>query len=560
MDNKQREELFGFSIEPPKKDKPIESPVPVQLDDGTELPVGGRVGYMYEGDQKARTEQNLISQYRDIALYPEADNAIDDIVNEAFTTVYERPSVSIRLDMLQINEKIRKVIREEFKETLHLLRFQRKSYDIFRQWYVDGRLYYQVIIDEKNPRSGIRELRPMDAAKTKRNVIPEYKKDERTQVPILTKVEEYFEYSFEKSTGTLQKNAVKLSKDSVIFCPSGLVDRNRGMIIGYMDKAIKPFNNLRAMEDALIVYRIARAPERRIFYVDVGEMPKIKAEQYLRDMMNRYRNKIDYNPTTGEIRDGRKFMSMLEDFWLPRRAGSNGTQIDTLPGGTNLSDLDDVQYFKDKLYQSLNVPISRMNQGEPYQLGRSSDIGRDEVKFSKFVKRLRRQFSELFNEILRVQLILKGVCTAKEFEEMRQYIGYDFLQDTYFEELKAVEVLNDQVALLSQMQPFVGQYFSVQYIRKVVLGQTEEDIARMDEEIMDEIAMGIIRDQEEMDGGIEPPADPMMDEEDPEMAAENLNPTFGGVKLLESVQEEQINNTDEEYEQLMESIRNELNQ
>lgn len=496
---KQTEELFGFSIVPSKKDKPAVSPVPTQLDDGTELPVGGRVGYMYEGDQKARTEQNLIGQYRDIAQYPEADNAIDDIVNEAFTTVYERSSVSIRLDLLQINEKIKKVIREEFKQALHLLRFQKKSYDIFRQWYVDGRLYYQVIIDEKNPRGGIVELRPMDAVKTKRNVLPEYTKDPRTGVPILTKVNEFFEYSFEK-TGSHQ-SAVKLSKDSVIFCPSGLVDRNRGMIIGYMDKAIKPFNNLRAMEDALIVYRIARAPERRIFYVDVGEMPKIKAEQYLRDMMNRYRNKIDYNPTTGEIRDGRKFMSMLEDFWLPRRAGSNGTQIDTLPGGTNLSDLDDVQYFKDKLYQSLNVPISRMNQGEAYQLGRSADIGRDEVKFSKFVGRLRRQFSELFNEILRVQLVLKGVCTAKEFEEMRQYIGYDFLQDTYFEELKAVEVLNDQVALLAQVQPFVGQYFSVEYVRKVILGQTEEDISRIDKEIMNEISNGIIRDQEQMDFG-----------------------------------------------------------
>jgi hypothetical protein len=340
----------------------------------------------------------------------------------------------------------------------------------------------------------------MDAAKTKRNVIPEYAKDPRTGVPMLTKINEYFEYSFDKNSN--QQSAVKLSKDSVVFCPSGLVDRNRGMIIGYMDKAIKPFNNLRAMEDALIVYRIARAPERRIFYVDVGEMPKIKAEQYLRDMMNRYKNKIDYNPNTGEIRDGRKFMSMLEDFWLPRRAGSNGTQIDTLPGGTNLSDLDDVQYFKDKLYQSLNVPISRMNQGEAYQLGRSADIGRDEVKFSKFVKRLRRQFSELFNEILRVQLVLKGVCTAKEFEEMRQYIGYDFLQDTYFEELKAVEVLNDQVALLASMQPFVGQYFSVEYIRKVVLGQTEEDISRMDTEIMNEISQGIIKDQSEMEGQV----------------------------------------------------------
>lgn len=539
---KQTEELFGFSIDVPKKDKPPVSPVPHQLGDGTELPIGGRVGYLYEGDQKARTEQNLISQYRDVSQYPEADNAIDDIVNEAFTTVYERPSVSIRLDLLEINDRIKKIIREEFKTALHLLKFQRKSYDIFRQWYIDGRLYYQIIIDEKNPRNGISELRPMDAVKVKRSVIPEYTKDERTGAPLLTKVEEYYEYMYDPR----QQNATaKLAKDSVIFCPSGLVDRNRSMIIGYLDKAIKPFNNLRAMEDALIVYRIARAPERRIFYVDVGEMPKIKAEQYLRDMMNRYRNKIDYNPTTGQIRDGRKFMNMLEDFWLPRRAGANGTQIDTLPGGQNLSDLGDVQYFKDKLYQSLNVPISRMNQGEAYQLGRSADIGRDEVKFSKFVKRLRRQFSEVFNEILRVQLILKGVCTAKEFEEMRQYISYDFLQDTYFEELKAVEVLNDQVSLLAAAHPFVGQYFSVKYLRKVVLGQTEEDIARMDEEIMDEIAQGIIKDQEEMDGASEDI--PMQGQ--PTVASEDFN---------EEAPADEINIIDADYQRIMENIRNEL--
>lgn len=551
----EREELFGFEIVQPKKDKAVASPVPSQLDDGTELPVGGRIGYIYEGDQKARTEQSKISQYRDIALYPEADAAIDDIVNEAFTTTYERPSVSIRLDLLNINERIKKIIRDEFKTALHLLKFNKKSYDIFRQWYIDGRLYYQIIIDEKNPKEGIRELRPIDAAKVARKVIPEYKKDDRTGVPMLIKVNEYFEYSYDGNS----QNTVKLSKDSVVFCPSGLVDRNRSMIIGYMDKAIKPFNNLRAMEDALIVYRIARAPERRIFYVDVGQMPKIKAEQYLRDMMNRYRNKIDYNPSTGEIRDGRKFMSMLEDFWLPRRDGSTGTQIDTLPGGQNLSDLGDVQYFKDKLYQSLNVPISRMNQDNAFQLGRAADIGRDEVKFSKFVKRLRRQFSELFNEILRVQLILKGVCTAKEFEEMRQYIGYDYLQDTYFEELKAVEVLNDQVSLLAAAHPFVGQYFSVQYLRKVVLGQTEEDIARIDAEIMDEIATGVVKSNDEMSGLPPEGLEEQLEDDISSMFDENKI-TYSGPALQLMNEGTAINNpVDEDYEKLMEQIRAELN-
>ena len=536
---KQSEELFGFEIVEPKKDKDLASPVPSQLDDGTDLPVGGRVSYLYDGDQKARTEQSLINQYRNIANYPEADSAIDDIVNEAFTTVYERPSVSIRLDLLNLNDRIKKIIVEEFKTALHLLRFQKKSYDIFRQWYVDGRLYYQVMIDEKNPREGIKELRPMDSVKTVRKVIPEYEKDPRTNTPLLKKVNEYFEYSYDGK----QQNNVKLSKDSVVFCPSGLVDRNKGMIIGYLDKAIKPFNNLRSMEDSLIVYRIARAPERRIFYVDVGQLPKIKAEQYLRDMMNRYRNKIDYNPANGEIRDQRKYMSMLEDFWLPRRDGSKGTEISTLPGGQNLSDLGDVEYFKQKLYESLDVPASRMNTGEPYQLGKSSEISRDEVKFSKFVKRLRRQFAELFNEILRVQLILKGVCTNAEFEEMRQYIGYDFLQDTYFEELKRVEVMNDQLNALTAAVPYVGQYFSMQQLRKTILGQTEEDIARIDNEIMQEIDQGIIRSQEEMDGGGVPPEEQMQES------------TMFTPELSES---NEINNN-EDYEQLMESIRNELN-
>ena len=537
----QRQELFGFEIV--NKEKENYSPIPQQLDDGTELPVGGVVGYVYDQDQKARTEQSRIAQYRDIAFYPEADAAIDDIVNEAFTTEHERPSVSIRLDLLNMDDRIKETIRSEFKEALHLLRFQKKSYDVFRQWYIDGRLYYQVIIDEKNPRKGIKELRAMDALKVKRNVIPEFEKDPRTGVPLLKKVEEFFEWTPDKNFNRGQ--SVKLSKDSVIFCPSGIVDRNRSMIVGYLDKAIKPFNNLRAMEDALIVYRIARAPERRIFYVDVGQMPKIKAEQYMRDMMNRYRNKIDYNPSTGEIRDGRKFMSMLEDFWMPRRDGSGGTQIDTLPGGQNLGDLEDVNYFKQKLYQSLNVPTSRVNQENNFQLGRASDISRDEVKFSKFVKRLRRQFAELFNEVLRVQLVLKGVCTAAEFDEMRQYIGYDFLKDMHFEELKNVEVLGDKLNLLRDASEYVGKYFSIEYVRKVILGQTEEDISRIDREIMLEIEKEQIKSQDEIDSG-----GSMFEEIEPMSPRIDINESK--INIVEEV--------DEDYEMLMEKIREELKQ
>ena len=488
-------ELFGFELSDSKKN-PDPSPIPKELDDGTELPIGTRVGYIYENEQKVRTEQGFIRQYRDMARYPEADSAITDIINEAFVISHEQPSISIRLDLLNINERIKDVIRKEFNEALHLLRFQRKSYDIFRNWYIDGRLYYQVILDEKDPKKGIKELRPIDALKMKRNVIPKIKKDERTGAEVLIGYDEFFEYSYNLDP----KNTVKLSKDSVVFCPSGEVDRNKKMIVGHLDKAIKPFNNLRAMEDALIVYRISRAPERRIFYVDVGQMPKVKAEQYLRDMMNRYRNKIDYDPTTGEIRDSKKYQAMLEDFWLPRRDGTSGTQIETLPGGDNLSDLDDVQYFKEKLYQSLNVPISRMNQDNAFQLGRASDIGRDEVKFSRFIGRLRRQFSELFNEILKINLILKGVCTQAEYEEMRQYITYDYLKDSHFDELKQLEIMTDRINVLRDASEFVGKYFSIESIRKGVLGQTEEDISRIDTEIMDEIQREQIKSQEEIEG------------------------------------------------------------
>ena len=540
----QSEELFGFSLE--GANRIIPSPVVKQTEEGVELPVGGVVGYTYDLYQKARNEWALINQYRDIAFYPEADSAIDDIVNEAFTTEYERPSVSLRLDLLNVDERIKERIRSEFKNALHLLKFQRKSYDIFRQWYVDGRLYYQVIIDENNPQLGIRELRPIDATKIKRVLVPEYKKEERTGSPILVKINEWFEYAQDQRSD----NAVaKLSKDSVVFCPSGLVDRNRGMIIGYLDKAIKPFNNLRAMEDALIVYRIARAPERRIFYVDVGQMPKIKAEQYLRDMMNRYRNKIDYNPATGEIRDSRKFMSMLEDFWLPRRDGSKGTEITTLPGGQNLGDLEDVNYFKQKLYQSLNVPISRVNQENNFQLGRASDISRDEIKFSKFIKRIRRQFSELFNEILRVQLSLKGVCTQNEFEEMRQYIQYDYLKDMHFEQLKNVEVLTDQMNVLNQVSEYVGKYFSIEYVRKVVLGQTEEDIARIDREIMQEIKTEKIKSQDDIEGdffeSVEHQKDPAIS-----LSANTTAPEINTTIIAED--------NDPEYNLLIEQIREQV--
>ena len=495
------EELFGFELVSNKtQEKKLSSPIPKPMDDGTEMAVGGRIGYTYEHYEKAKTEHQLIAQYREISFFPEADAAIDDIVNEAFVVEYHKAPVSIRLDYLNIDDRIKEILRTEFQKVLGLLKFQKKSYEIFRNWYVDGRLYYQLMIDESNPKDGILEVRPIDALKVRRILKPIYSKDDRTGVPVLDDVQEHFEYA---PDGDLN-SAVQMSKDSIAFVPSGVVDRNKGMIVGYLDKAIKPFNNLRAMEDALIVYRIARAPERRIFYVDVGQLPKIKAEQYLRDMQNRFRNKIDYDPSTGLIRDNKKFMSILEDFWMPRRDGSKGTEIETLPGGTNLGELEDVEYFRNKLYESLNVPRSRLTGDTPFQIGRATDITRDELKFGKFVSRLKKQFSEIFNEVLRVQLSLKGVCSVKEFEEMRQYITYDFVEDTHFEELKNMELLQDRMNLLRDVTEYVGKYFSIEYVRKVILAQSEEDIANIDRQIMDELAKGQINDeddQQDMYGG-----------------------------------------------------------
>ena len=488
-----KEDLFGFELISPEKSPKIPSPVPVQLDDGTDLPVGGRIGYTYEQDDKARTEHALISTYREVALYPEADMAIDDIVNEAFVVEHDRAPVSIRLDNLNMDDRIKELIRTEFQKILELLRFQKKSYETFRNWYIDGRLYYQVIIDSKSPKDGIQELRPIDSLKMKRVIKPIYSKNVKLGMPFLEDVEEHFEFMPDGDMGA----AVKLSKDSVIFCPSGIVDKTKGMIIGYLDKAVKAFNNLRSMEDSLIVYRIARAPERRIFYIDVGNLPKIKAEQYLRDMQNRFRNKIDYDPVTGAIRDSRKFMSVLEDFWLPRRDG-RATEITTLPGGQNLGDLDDIIYFKNKLYEALNVPLSRVNGADTaFQIGRASDISRDELKFGKFVARLKKQFGELFNEVLRVQCSLKGICTAEEFDEMRTHITFDFIEDTHFKELKDVELLTDRMNLLRDATEYVGKYFSIEYVLKIILAQSEDDIARIDREIMKEIDKGQINTEDD---------------------------------------------------------------
>ena len=486
-------ELFGFEITQSKDDKLIKSPIPTVSDDGTELPAAGFQGHTYELYAKARNEAELVSTYRDTSLYPEADAAIDDVMNEFMVHDYYKSPVTIRLDQLNINDQIKTKIREEFQYALQLLNFSKKSYDITRKWYVDGRIYFQILIDEKKPKEGILELRPIDAIKIKFMREPEYEKDSRTGTNVLKNVNEYFIFKPDNNS----ENHIKFAKDAIVYNPSGITDRNKGMTIGHLDKAIKPFNNLRTMEDSMVIYRIARAPERRIFYIDVGQMPKIKAEQYLRDTMNRYRNKIEYNPATGEVRDQRKHMSVLEDFWLPRRDGSRGTEITTLPGGQQLGEIDDVLYFKQQLYKALNVPVSRLEQDQNFQLGRASEISRDELKFSKFVARLRRNFSELFNEILKSQLVLKGICTVKEYDIMKQYITYEYEQDQHFKELKDTEILTDKMQILEQMSAYVGKYWSVTYVRKHILRQSEDEIARIDREIMQEIEDGIIKGEED---------------------------------------------------------------
>ena len=457
-------ELFGFTITRKKEEEGASFTLPTSDDGAVDIAQGGFYSSSYDIEGKDRTQYDLIKRYRNIAQQPECDSAIEDIISEAVASnEYDAP-ISLGLDGLKQSDKVKRRIREEFDRVLQLLSFQEKGHDIFRRWYVDGRLFYHKVIDVKDPRKGITELRYIDPQKIKevREKISG-KPNPITQVEEKQKAIDFYIYNEHGiTTGGSVNSGLKISKDSIAYCPSGLIDQNRGSVLSYLHKAIKPVNQLRMIEDSLVIYRISRAPERRIFYIDVGNLPKIKAEQYLRDMQNRFRNKIDYDPVTGAIRDSRKFMSVLEDFWLPRRDG-RATEITTLPGGQNLGDLDDIIYFKNKLYEALNVPLSRVNGADTaFQIGRASDISRDELKFGKFVARLKKQFGELFNEILRVQCSLKGICTAEEFDEMRTHITFDFIEDTHFKELKDVEVLTDRMNLLRDATECVGKYFSIE--------------------------------------------------------------------------------------------------
>ena len=495
-------ELFGFSIQRSAKDLGGETTsfsTPTS-DDGTiDVAGGGFFGQVLDTDGRERTDLDLIRRYRDIAQQAECDTAVEDIVNEGIVANQNDQAVAISLDRLPYPDKIKRKIREEFDEVLRLLNFEQKGHDVFRRWYVDGRIYYHKIIDSKNPRKGITELRYIDSMKIKK--VREVKKgvDSKTGIAMTEKVEEYFIYNekgVSPSSMGMVGQGLKISKDSITYVPSGLIDGNSGRVLSYLHKAIKPVNQLRMIEDALVIYRISRAPERRIFYIDVGNLPKIKAEQYLKDVMNRYRNKLVYDANTGEIRDDRNHMSMLEDFWLPRREGGRGTEITTLPGGSNLGEIDDIQYFRTKLYRSLNVPSSRMEAEGGFSIGRSTEITRDELKFTKFVQRIRKKFSPLFTDILKTQLLLKGIIAPEDWPEIQEHIQYDYLADGHFAELKDAELLENRLNQLQTVEAYIGTFFSKEYVLKKVLRMTDAEIQEMRDQIKKEV------EKDPMDGGI----------------------------------------------------------
>jgi len=512
-------QLFGFSIDDSYK-KPSEtvvSPVPKNNEDGADYYLAsGFYGQYLDVEGVFKTEYDLIRRYREMALHPECDSAIEDILCEAIVSDQNDSPIQIDLENLNVGPNIKDLIRSEFQYIKEMMDFDKKSHEIFRNWYVDGRIYYHKVIDLERPEEGIKELRYIDALKIKyvreqkkkggANAI-QYANNNRPGVdsnPLDAEfpgLNEYFIYtpnSYQKNqygsvavTGQ-QKDAVKFARDAIAYCTSGLVDRNKHTVLSYLQKAIKSLNQLRMIEDSLVIYRMSRAPERRIFYIDVGNLPKAKAEQYLREVMSRYRNKLTYDASTGEIRDDKKYMSMMEDFWLPRREGGRGTEISTLPGGQNLGELTDVEYFQKKLFRSLNVPESRLADNSGFSLGRSSEILRDELKFTKFVGRMRKRFSGLFHDILKTQLILKNICTPEEWEKMSDHIQYDFLYDNHFAELKDAELMNDRLGLVATADPYIGKYFSIDYVRRKMLRQTDDEINEQDKLMSAEREAGLI--------------------------------------------------------------------
>ena len=476
-------ELFGFKFERAKDSGSQEKFTEPSSEDGTiEVAGGGFYSTHLNTDGRERTEMDLVRRYRDIAQQPECDSAIEDIVNEGIVSNEKDAAVAIELDRLMYPKKIKDRIREEFDTVLQLLDFDTKGHDIFRRWYVDGRIFYHKVIDKNNPKKGIQELRYIDPKKIKK--VKQVKKDLKkgSQIELIKNVQEYYMYN-DKGLASGTSQGIKIAPDSITYVPSGLIDQNKGHVLSYLHKAIKPVNQLRMIEDSLVIYRVSRAPERRIFYIDVGNLPKIKAEQYLKDVMSRYRNKLTYDASTGEIRDDRNHMSMLEDFWLPRREGGRGTEITTLAGGSNLGEIDDITYFKQKLFRSLNVPISRLEAESGFSLGRSTEITRDELKFTKFVQRLRKKFTPVFTDVLKTQLILKGVITLEDWKKISQHIQYDFLQDGHFAELKAAELMRDRIDMLGSIESYIGTFFSKNWVQKNVLNLTDHEIEDMQTQI-----------------------------------------------------------------------------
>ena len=476
-------ELFGFEIKKKTTQKELPSFVPKTDEDGSGvIQAGGHFGAYIDMDgDKVKNEVDLILKYRDIAAQPECDAAIEDIINESIVGDNDEAPVDIIMDELDISDKMKETIKNEFEEVLKLLNFNAYAHDIYRKWYIDGRLPYHIIIDEKNPKHGIRELRYIDPSKLRKIKEVKEEQDPKTGAKIVVGQEEYFLYQDQVLNSASQ--GLKIHKDSIAYCTSGMLDPQRKRILSYIHKAIKPVNQLRMMEDSLVIYRISRAPERRIFYIDVGNLPKGKAEEYLKNIMNQYRNKLVYDANTGDIKDDRKHMSMLEDFFLPRREGGRGTEISTLPGGENLGQIDDIIYFQKKLYKSLNVPIGRLEQESQFTLGRSTEISRDEVKFKKFIDRLRKRFSDIFMQLLKTQLLLKGIITRDDWADWKENIVFDFIEDNYFSELKEAEILQQRFEMLATLDSYVGRYISHEWIRKTVLRLDDDEIKEMQKQM-----------------------------------------------------------------------------
>ena len=532
-------QLFGFEISRKKqqdqeeKNKSFALP---QNDDGAvTIQSGAYYGTYVDLDGVVRNEIELITRYREMAMQPELETAIDEIVNEAIVNDDSESGVELDTDELKQPENIKKKIREEFDYVLKLLDFGNMGHELFRRWYTDGRLFYHVIIDDKSPQKGIQELRYIDPRRIRKIREIQKAKDTESGMEIIKSMKEYYLYNERGMIGAHSNLGTKIAIDAVVNVNSGLMDSKRAMVLSYLHKAIKPLNQLRMVEDATVIYRLSRAPERRVFYIDVGNMPTIKAEQYLRDVMAKYRNKLVYDSSTGEIKDDRKHLSMLEDFWLPRREGGKGTEITTLPGGMNLGELEDVKYFEKKLYKALGVPISRLEQSQGFSLGRSTEITRDELKFTKFVNRLRNKFSTLFDELLKLQLVLKKICTEEEWKEFKENIWYDFKKDNNFTELKEAELLQNRITTLQLVDPYVGRYYSMAWVRKNVLQMDDDEIEEIMQQIEEEKAANTPVDEQ----GNPLPTDEMGNPLPPQPPAPNLVPPTPQEAMMQQYAQQQ---------------------